>query len=145
MALQKAICVCRGGIRARENELFFPITKGQLMSFSVSPQMDLFPTKLNCAARTVGIYIITTTILLVFRSQKDTGGGALCTWKKIAKKDHHHQDIVFRAGSVFSRRLASGDAELTANRLSTITELMMGLAIFGADLTTASRYDGKKN
>jgi hypothetical protein len=54
MALQKAICVCRGGIRARENELFFHITKGQLMSFSVSPQMDLFPTKLNCAARTGG-------------------------------------------------------------------------------------------
>ncbi len=60
------------------------------------------------------------------------------------EKDHHNQDTVFRAGSVFSRRLASGDAELPANRLSTITELMMGLAIFGADLT-ASRYDGKKN
>jgi len=46
------------------------------------------------------------------------------------ERDHHHQDIVFRAGSVFSRRLASGDAELTANRLSAITELMMGLAIW---------------
>jgi hypothetical protein len=56
-------------------------------------------------------------LLLVFRSQKDTGGGALCTWKEDCEKDHHHQDIVFRAGSVFSRRLASGDAELTAQQI----------------------------
>lgn len=69
----------RGGRRARENELFFPITKGQLMSFSVSPQMDLFPTKLNSSPDRVHHHHY-----WFFRSI-DTGGTWICTWKKIAK------------------------------------------------------------
>lgn len=88
------------------------------MSFSVSPQMDLFPTKLNCAARTGGYihhhyyyywFLDLKKIQVVVRLK--------CTWKEDCEKDHHHQDIVFRAGSVFSRRLASGDAELTAQQI----------------------------